>query len=185
VVEISKLNLPPHPPQPLQVSSKTGSNKGHFTLDAVTIFRHYLATHFRVVVQIPKFTHTPHTPQPVHVWSKLVSNKGHFSLEAETVFRHNLVLRCRVLVQMSNLTTPSHVPQPLQFVSKSGSYKGHYTLEAQKSFFVTISPLIGGWWFKSETLPTFHIVHNHCKSGPIPTVTKGTLLLRPIEFVTP
>lgn len=74
--------LLPHGPEPVEVWSKSGSNQGHCTLAAETLFRSYLEFDFGEVGLISHMLLPTHAPQPVQVWSKSGSKQGHFTLVA-------------------------------------------------------------------------------------------------------
>jgi hypothetical protein len=59
------------------------TNERHFTLEAETVFRPYVASHCRGVTETSHVALPSHTPQTVHVLSKSIFNEGHFTLEAE------------------------------------------------------------------------------------------------------
>jgi hypothetical protein len=68
------------------VWSKSGSNEGHITLAAETVFRPYLAPHCSGVTQTSYVALPSHASQEVKVRLKLSSNDGHFRFEAEKFF---------------------------------------------------------------------------------------------------
>jgi hypothetical protein len=108
----------------VQVWSKTGSNKGHFTPEAEAVSRPYLASHMRRVTQLSQVALSPNASQPVEVWSKSGSNEGHFTLEAEAVSRPYLDSYFSGVTQTSYFALPLHALLPGQVWSKSVSNKG-------------------------------------------------------------
>jgi hypothetical protein len=82
-------------PHPVQVWSKTGGNEGHIILEAKTVFRPCLASHWSGVSQTSQVTLPPHTLQPAQNWFKWGTNEGQFSLQAETVYRPYHAWHCR------------------------------------------------------------------------------------------
>jgi hypothetical protein len=89
---------------------KLGSNKGHFTLDAETVFRPHLAKRSSEVTQTSHLALSAHAPKPVLVWWKSVSNKGQFTVEAETVFRPYLAWHYSEESQTLYMARPPHAP---------------------------------------------------------------------------
>jgi hypothetical protein len=125
--------LRPPSPQPLQVWSKSGSNEGHFTLQAKTVFCLSLASQSSEVTQTSHVAHPPHAVQQLQVLYNLSSNEGRSTLEAERVF-----CPCRTAVQRGNSTitlgTPFTCAKPVQVSSKPYSKKGHFTLRGETVF---------------------------------------------------
>jgi hypothetical protein len=106
--------LPLHLPQPLQVCSQSGTDKGHITLQAETVFRPYIASHFSVVTHTSQVAFPPHAPKPLELWLKSDSKKGQFTLEVETVFSLYHAPHCRGVTQTSHVALPPHAPKPVQ-----------------------------------------------------------------------
>jgi hypothetical protein len=77
---------PPHARQSGQVCSKSGSNKGHFTLEAGRVFRLYLDSLCSGVSQILHVVLPPNALKPVKGWSNRERDKGNFTLMAEIFF---------------------------------------------------------------------------------------------------
>jgi hypothetical protein len=71
----------------VQVTLKSVSNEGHFTLEAEIVFHTYLPSHCSEVTKIRHVALPVHALRAVQVRLKSVRNEGHFTLEAETVFR--------------------------------------------------------------------------------------------------
>jgi hypothetical protein len=78
--------LSAHALQAVQVTLKSVSNEGYFTLDANTVIRPYLPAHCCGVTEIYHVALPAHSLRAVHVRLKSVSNEGHFTLEAQSVF---------------------------------------------------------------------------------------------------
>jgi hypothetical protein len=110
VTGILDATLPHHTTQPVQVSSKSGSNNGHFTLEPGKVFRFPSRLHCSGVMQTSNVALPPYGAQPREVWSKSVSNKGHFTLEAETVFRPRLASNCSWETQTSHVALSPSAP---------------------------------------------------------------------------
>jgi hypothetical protein len=71
----------------VQVSLKSVSNEGHFTVEAETVFRPYLLSNCSGVNEICNMALPAHVLRAVQVRLKSVSNERHFTLEAEKLFR--------------------------------------------------------------------------------------------------
>jgi acyl-coenzyme A synthetase/AMP-(fatty) acid ligase len=106
--------LPQHSPQAVQVRSKSDGNGGHFTVEAETVFRVYLAKHGSRMAQTLHLAHTPLDPRPVKVWSKWSSNEGHFTPEVKTVSRPSLALYCSGVTGAPDMALLPHAPQTVE-----------------------------------------------------------------------
>jgi hypothetical protein len=172
VTQTSHVALPAHAPETVQVSSKSDSNEGHFTLDAEIFF-------------------VPISPRNrVQVWSKLRVKKGHFTLQAEIVIRPYLATQRSGVTRTWHISLCPQAPLPVPVWSKSDSieveftmHEGHTTLEARlveirqqqkalyswrRKFFVPISPRTAAGWGS----PT--ILQKHCKIGRNRAAKEGT-----------
>jgi hypothetical protein len=78
------MTLTAHAIQALQVWWKSVSNEGHFTREAATAFRAYLASDYCGVTETSHMSLTVQALQAVQVWSKSFRNEGHFTREAES-----------------------------------------------------------------------------------------------------
>jgi hypothetical protein len=85
------------------VWSKPVSIERHFTLEATTIFRDYLALYSSAVAGISHLAVSKYVPLLTQIWPKSVCIEGHFTLEARTVFRDYLVLHSTAFAGTSNL----------------------------------------------------------------------------------
>jgi hypothetical protein len=113
-------------PQPLQVWSKSGSNKGHFTREAETVFHPYLSWHCKGVSNITA-TLFPLAPQTLQVCSRSGSKKGQVIREGEEVFHPYLASHCSTVTQTSQAVLLPTAPKPVQVKMKWGSNEGYST----------------------------------------------------------
>jgi hypothetical protein len=90
---------PYHVPQPVKFWSKSGNKEGHFSLDAETVFRLYLGSHWSWVTQTSRVVLPPYPQQTAQVWSKLGGKEGHFTVEAGTVLHSYLASHCSCMTQ--------------------------------------------------------------------------------------
>jgi hypothetical protein len=70
----------------LQLRLKLDSNEVHFTLEALTIFPHYLTSHCSGETDVHKIALPAHGLKAKQVRLKLVGNEGRFTLVTEKVF---------------------------------------------------------------------------------------------------
>jgi hypothetical protein len=73
-------------PQAVQVSSKSGRNEGHITLDVERPIRLCVASHCSGVKQTSRMAVSPHVPKTVHALSKSGSIDGHIKIKTEKAF---------------------------------------------------------------------------------------------------
>jgi hypothetical protein len=67
VTQTSNTSLYLHAPLLLLVWSKSVSNEGQFTLEAETVFRRYVASHFSWVTETANIALPPHVAQTMQV----------------------------------------------------------------------------------------------------------------------
>jgi hypothetical protein len=91
---------PLYAPQSFLVWSKSVNNKGHFTHEAETDFRPYLARYSSVVIATSHVELPAHAPHAVQVSSKSI-NEGHFTPYAETVSPPYLASNSSVVIETS------------------------------------------------------------------------------------
>jgi hypothetical protein len=125
-----------------------------------------------------------HATQRKQVWLKSGYNEGHFTLQAETVFRPYLPSHCSGVGQIYHMAHTAHVLRAVYISLNWESNMTHFTLEA-KEFFVPVSPCITVGWAKCATWHSLGMRYKHCKLGWFRSVIKGTLLLRPKQFLCP
>jgi hypothetical protein len=86
VTQTSHVALSSNAPQAVQVSSKSGRNEGHITLEVERPIRLYVASHCSRVKQTSRMAVSAHVPKQVHVRSKSGSIKGQIKIETEKAF---------------------------------------------------------------------------------------------------
>jgi hypothetical protein len=72
--------------QAVQVSSKSGRNEGHITLEVERPIHLYVASHCSEVKQTSRMAVSPHDKKPMHVRSKSGSIEGQIAIETEKAF---------------------------------------------------------------------------------------------------
>jgi hypothetical protein len=122
----------------------------------------------------------PHAPHVLQAWSKLESNEAHYTLKAETVFRPYHASHCGGVTQESQVVLPSYVAQRVQARSKSGSNEENFTLEAE-----TLSHPYLASHYSRLTVHSLSLRDTQCNFVRHRAVTKGTLLLKPKQFIVP
>jgi hypothetical protein len=90
----------------MQVWSLSVSNEGHFTLEAETDNRPYLASHSSEVSETVQVELPALALQAVQDSSKSISNKGHFTLLEEKIFCPCLAWLCSRVIETSNVALP-------------------------------------------------------------------------------
>jgi hypothetical protein len=94
--------------------SKSGGNKGHFTLEAETGFHPYLDLHNSGMTQKSQVAIHHHQPQQEQVWSKSGTKEEHVALQAITVSRPYLASHCSGVSKISQMELSPHAPKLLK-----------------------------------------------------------------------
>jgi hypothetical protein len=95
----------------VQVWSKSVSEEGHFTLQADTFSRSYLASYCKGVAEISDRVLCTDRLQAMYIWSRSASKVGHLTLEAGTVFPPCHSSHCREATESARCALP---PRGLQ-----------------------------------------------------------------------
>jgi hypothetical protein len=164
-----------------KIRLKSVSNERHFTLEAETVFRLYLAWHCSGVTQIYHMRIPAYALLAVHVRLKSVINEGHFTLEVEGVSRPYLSPHCGVVTEIWNIALPAHGPEAVQVRLKSVSNKDHFTLEAET--FSSLSPRVLQRGDEYTIWHSLRMRYEQCKVRMNSSVINGCLRLRPKQGV--
>jgi hypothetical protein len=160
------------------VWSKSSRNKGNFTLQVKIVFRpislHIAAGWLK--------HYTWHTLAKTHIQRKFGRNRSVTKTTYSWGRNISSSLSCLVFqARDSNMTciTPYTCAETVQVWSKSHSKTGHFTPDVSRCYLAAHCME----WSKHCTWHSLHKLHSQCKFGWDRELTKGTLILRPKEFL--
>jgi hypothetical protein len=118
----------------MQVRLNSISIERRFNLEAETVFRPYLHSHYTGVTEICFMALLAHSLLAVEVRLKSGSNESLLTLETETVYRPYLLSHCRGVTEILNMVHSAHALETMQIRFKCVSDDRKFSLEAEKVF---------------------------------------------------